>query len=103
MRASRQISVRAGSPQGGHAEYDAGHGHLHHHRILRRGVPHAAFGHSRLMRLQHEAITAEAAATRTASPHNDAAHTAARERYNRAVTSFPTNLVAMVTGFTRRN
>ena len=59
------------------------------------------YGFSHLRRLQHEMHTTAAAASELGSAERDVAADLARERYNNAVATFPTNLVARLTGFER--
>lgn len=60
------------------------------------------FGYSRLMRLQHEVRRAERAVAELGSAERDLALVEARRRYNGAIASFPTNMVAVLTGFRRQ-
>lgn len=57
------------------------------------------FGYSRLLQLQGQLRRAEAQRDTLASAENDAAYAKARDEYSRAVHGFPTNLVAVITGF----
>lgn len=59
------------------------------------------FGYSHLLRLRHALDHAEETAEQLGSAEAGLAAATARRRYNEAVTGFPTNMVARITGFTR--
>ncbi len=61
------------------------------------------FGYDRLRRLQGQMRKARTAAERSPSEERGAAYALAREKYNNTVATFPTSVVAVITGFVRED